>query len=259
MFPNPKRIRNLDRLLQAVLEEGQPLETALQDPACQKDAQLARLLREEAEIARRFQSHSAQIGSLPASVASGRQRLEAQIRSQRKDWKGVFTRSRLAWNTGMAVLVLLMLASAARIVGQGRHIMMVAMPGDLQYFLKIAVEQVNLDLAVSTEDELRVYLQIAHNRAMEFESLILEERFEFLPQTLAGFESALGRARALQNNISGELPADIQTSLADLEHTVNLQLVMLLYFAPPMAAELRPDIERVAWLNFGSHFGDSTP
>jgi len=249
----PKRVKNLDRLLSAVLDGSQSLESALQDPACQRDAELSRLLVEEVGLVRHIKAQSFSSIPLPQSVLAGRKRLEAQINRQRSDWGRVFDRSRLAWNAGLVVLVLLFALASTRIVWQGKRALMIAMPGDTVYFLKVANEQIRLDMASSPEDEIRLYLEFAQNRAIEFESLMLEERFNLLPQTLAGLESALGRAHSLQDQVSGDLPYDIQISMVRLEQTVERQIILLQYFGTPLASELRPEIERVAWLAFNNY------
>jgi hypothetical protein len=119
----------------------------------------------------------------------------------------------------------------------------------------VATEQVQLDLAASPEDRVRLHLKFAHTRAIEFESLIIEQRFDLLPQTLAGMQSALGRARLMQNQIQGELPADIHESALSLEKTVHSQLVMMQFYAAPLPATLDAEMERVAWLASSQNYG----
>lgn len=259
MFTDQKRIRNLDRLLTAILEEGQTLERALQDPDCQKDADLAQRLREDVDTIHRLQALRTRLAPLPASVRAGRQRLVALISSQQTGWRSAFWWMHLDWSAGVALVVFLLFAATAQIIGQSRHAITIAMPGDSIYFLKIASEQVRLDLARSPEDRIRLHLTFAKNRSIEFESMILEERYDLLPQTLAGLESALGRARFLRNQVDSEMPVDIQDSLAELEKTVGLQIVMLQYFSAPLPAGLRLELERMAWVAFSDQYGVSYP
>ena len=256
---NRKRTKNLDRLLTAVLETGLPLESALQDEACRKDAQLERLLREDVETARRLQTHSVRMDVSPEAIRNGRRRLEAQIRSQRADWRGVFWLKRLDWGVSIALTIILLFAGTAQLIGQFRHAISIAMPGDRLYFIKMAEEQARLDLAGSPEERLRLHLDFVRHRAIEFESLVLEEQFALLPQVMAGMESALGRAHLIENQMGGEIPAELQNSLAEMEQMVRRQVAFVRFYTEPLPASLQADMERVAWLAFDGRYADSTP
>jgi hypothetical protein len=248
MWIDHKKTQDLERLLEAILKEGVPLQTALQDPACQKDAHLAQQLEEETNAAQQLRSYRAGLSPLPDSLRTGRAHLETRIRQQRTSWRGVFWLERLDWNLGSVLVVLLLLAAITQLVIQTQHALSIAMPGDRLYVAKIAGEQIQLDLANSPEEQIRLHLDFAQRRVIEVESLIVEERFDLLPNTLAGLASALGRAKALRNQVSGELPADIQEQMARLEGNLLRQLALLQFYATAVPARLRPVMEHVAWL-----------
>jgi hypothetical protein len=137
---------------------------------------------------------------------------------------------------GLLAFVVLTVGNLARLSSRS------ALPGDPFYLLKQAIEQVNLALTTNRLGEARLYVEYAQRRSAEIDSLIFEERYEYIPATTADLERKVTRARALM--ASSRDGAQIEALKAELAETLALQNLVLGALVNSLPANARPGIEQ---------------
>jgi len=132
----------------------------------------------------------------PGFVESSRRRLSIRIRQEigsegllLKKWKALVAWfSRPKRFTLQFILVLILLTGLA-IGGSGVVVATrSAIPGDVLYPMKIAMENTQVYLTPGSVGEARLYIEFAQNRLVEVQTLILKEKYQYIPETESEFE-----------------------------------------------------------------------
>jgi hypothetical protein len=113
-----------------------------------------------------------------------------------------------------------------------------SIPGDPLYTTKLAIEEARLTLPSTEIGHIRLEIRYAERRTAEIQQLVLEERYEYIPQTIARFNAQVEEVVGELNQMASTHPAATLLLTSSLEEVVEDQIVMLTVMAvnaPPEA------------------------
>jgi len=141
----------------------------------------------------------------PGFVESSRRRLFARIQqevaSQRplaKKWIALLawlSRSKRLTLQFILVLILItgLLIGASGVIVASQS----AIPGDVLYPMKIAMENTQLVLTPGSVGDARLYIEFAQHRLLEVQTLVLKGRYQYILETVSEFERQVALATQL--------------------------------------------------------------
>ena len=246
---------NLEKIVQSCLD-------SLQDGQGTIDTILARYPGLESELRPRLESavwlssHRDAFNPRPGFVRASRSRLVAQIQEEMKTapapavplsvntfwrfWQNLF-RSRDVFQ--LAVVLVLVIAfitvsSGVALAAQS------ALPGEPFYSVKISLENVQIAVTPSQNKVAQLRIAFAQKRLVEMQSLILEGRYEYVPQTVANFELQVDQAVKLMNTVTDQNPDKGRELALQLQQTLTEQSTVLQVLAGVVPQETKPEVER---------------
>ncbi len=211
------------------------------------DAELRPLL----ETALWMQARTESLEARPGYLAAGRRRLVEQIGAERRrpafGW-----RQELAWLfqnklSAVTLTILLGLAlfftfSAGRSVALGAA---VALPGEVLYPLKPAMEELLLALSLTDEGDAQLYIEFSARRLDEIGQLVLEGKTDGAKDAVRRFEWQIVPALQLANKIAHKDPRKATELIGLIDRTLTNQtlgLSVLSGLAP--TPEMRSDVRQ---------------
>jgi hypothetical protein len=208
--------------LQTILVDRISLKSALQ-----AYPDLADELRPRLEAVLWLKETQAHLALRPGFAASGRRRLVEQIKHSpggRRGWllqpawqrRHVSPLQRTVLSMAM-VLVLLANATAVKAAAQ------VSYPGDAFYLVKRVEERLQLTVSPMGVRSLELHLAFALRRTVELETLILEGKTEYMPQTVADFERQVEQAANLLARLDPEEKSQSDLLVMELERSLANQ------------------------------------
>jgi hypothetical protein len=156
--------------------------------------------------------HAMALPAMPAEKKlAGERRIRAHIRSQavgRAPSRG--RRLRPAFAMVSIALVLALLGSVSGIAYAAEA----SLPGDVLYPVKQVIEQTQLSLSQTAEDEAKLLVRFSEERLREAEQLSAKGRPEGLPVALEGYGRAVGRLMELADQLPEQNSGEALQTLA---------------------------------------------
>jgi len=154
----------------------------------------------------------------PGFIASSRSYLERRYSTIQPHgfWQRLFIYhrpQRWVFNIAAPIILIILLALVANSLGLAAQL---SNPGDLLYSTKIIIEDTRLAVTFRQEERARLSIQSSRERMAEFVELVLEGKYELLPQaalrmegemvaTLQILQDSLPEARAQEQSMTNEL------------------------------------------------------
>lgn len=246
---------NIENILQSCLD-------SLRDGQGTIDTILARYPGLEGELRPRLESaiwlssHQDVFDARPGFVRASRSRLVAQIQEEmRADptpavplststfwrfWQNLF-RSRDVFQLAVVlvlVIAFITMSSGVALAAQS------AMPGEPFYSVKITLENAQIAVTPSNNKVAQLRIAFAQKRLVEMQSLILEGRYEYVPQTVANFELQVDQAVKLMNSVTNQNPDRGKELARQLQQTLTEQSTVLQVLSGVVPQETKPEVER---------------
>lgn len=246
---------NIEKIVQSCLD-------LLQDGQGTIDTILARYpgledeLRPRLESAIWLSSRRDAFNPRPGFVRASRSRLVAQIQEEMKAapppavplsgntfwrfWQNLF-RSRDVFQLAVVlvlVVTFITVSSGVALAAQS------ALPGEPFYSVKITLENVQIAVTPSNSKDAQLRIAFAQKRLVEMQSLILEGRYEYVPQTVANFELQVDQAVKLMNEVTNQNPDRGKELARQLQQTLAEQSTVLQVLAGVVPQETKPEVER---------------
>lgn len=180
-----------------------------------------------------------ELPAMPARArAEGERRLRAHIRSAApRSAPSPVRRLRPAFALASVALVVLLLGSVSGIAYAAES----SLPGDSLYPVKQVIEQVQLDLSLTPEDEAELLVRLSGERLREAEQLSARGRTRDLPAALDGYNRAMQRLLGLAGQLPGQDGGESLQAIADqLGH--QAEVLTRIQASAPQAAQ--PGLER---------------
>lgn len=150
----------------------------------------------------------------PGFVAESRQRLMARIAVEKSSnraqapparafgwWDALvslFSQKRFAYRFALATLLLVFLVVSTSGVAAAAQW---TIPGDTLYPVKTSIEQAQLALTFSEAHRAQLYITFSGRRLVEIQSLVIENRFEYLHSAINQFDSQEKEATRLLRDL----------------------------------------------------------
>jgi hypothetical protein len=119
------------------------------------------------------------------------------------------------------------------------------MPGDFSYPLKTAIEDLAVLGSPTAAGDARLHIQYAHRRVLEAQALVLEGRYDDIPETVADFSRHVDRAVASVHRLARQDRPQAYRLALELERVLSQQTSMVVLLAGFTPESARPDFERV--------------
>ena len=226
-----KREHAFQDCLDQLQEPGQSLEGVLESYPEQAGS-----LRPNLETARWLVERRPQLQPRPGFVSASQARLLGRLaeesgRTPRSKLRGSLLSLRYpsTWRRYAPRLALVYLLLVILLLSAGRvsTASLYWLPGDLAYPLKIGLEEAALFVTPSAAGDARLHTQYAHRRLMEAQALVLENRFEQIPRTVANLSSHVDRAVVSVERVARRDRGQAQGLALDLERALSNQDLMV--------------------------------
>jgi hypothetical protein len=226
--------QDIDRIVQSCLQamrvDGESLDSVIA-----RYPDLEASIRPPLEAALWLDRVKYSLDPTPEFVSGARQRLLAQIQRGNvtaapskqfslRDFFADLARPQLALQFAFALLLFVFLVvGAGSIALASRN----ALPGDSLYNVKLIQEQVRLALAFTEIEDARLHAQFAQERLVEIQTLVLQERFEYLDQAVAGYEREVARAIELTRELAIEDASQAVALASQMDEMLSNQEMVL--------------------------------
>ena len=224
------------------------------DAALDQYPQYAAAMRSDLEAARWLHEHQGDFapraGFVPASRPRLLDRIEADspvTSSNRLRWSFTSLRYPSTWRRYAPRMALAYLLLVAILLTAGRvsRASLNWMPGDFVYPLKTAIEELAVLVTPTAAGDARLHIQFAHRRVLEAQALVLEGRYEQIPETVADFSRHVDEAVRSVHRLARRDRTQAYRLALDLERVLNRQTSMVVLLAGFTPESARPDFERV--------------
>jgi hypothetical protein len=172
-------------------------------------------IRPRLETAIWLNDHKNSLDPRPGFISASRDRLISEIRQEIANPNtleieaelGVWTRVRAyfidywryAPQLALAVLLLaIVLYGGSRITNNVQE----ALPGDKTYTMKIVIEDSELDSSADPVSHTRLHTEFAQTRVQDAQELVVEGKFEYLPETMYRYEYHVDEAINSLNQVA---------------------------------------------------------
>ena len=150
-------------------------------------------------------------------------------------------RPRLAFQFAVALLLLAFLvAGSSRAVFAARN----ALPGDRLYGVKIAQERVQVLVTLSSAGDARLHTRFAQRRLLELEELVLENRYEYVEDTVEAYEVQVNAALANLREVASQDPEQVEQIGSQLQAVLRGQTTVLAILSESVPDDTRSQLER---------------
>jgi hypothetical protein len=228
--------------LKAILEDGLSVEQALS-----RFPDIANDLRSELDAALWLHQQRQALSAYNWEIGLSRRRLENRLLLQRPDWHAYWRRLNILQRGLQIVVLLLLLITLAQFNNKVAYASETSIPGDPFYPLKLAREQAQLALTFGQAKEARVLLEIARQRSIELESLVLEGRYEDIGVVSNQVDRSFELAQEKIEDVSAT--QDSQALEQELRDTLELQQAVISALAGMVPPEARAQL--IPLLNVG--------
>lgn len=256
--------RNLDELEQVFdlcLEQIKSGQTSLDSALAQHPGQAAEL-RPRLEAALWLDERKESLDPTPEFIAASRKHLISQIKSEPLPqpvankapaeslllqwWRqivpqGLGARRRYAFQLAIIVIFLFTTVFGGRQVAFASQD---AIPGDPLYPVKITLERVEMVATLDLAEEIRLHAEFARTRLIEAQELVLEGRFDYIPDTLARFGEHVDQAVSKLETLAMRDAGIALTMTAYLHGSLSDQIVVLDALMGVLPLALQPEITR---------------
>ena len=148
---------------------------------------------------------------------------------------------RLAVQFAVALLLLVFLvAGSSRAVLAARN----ALPGDTLYGVKIAQERVQVLVTLSSAGDARLHTRFAQRRLLELEELVLENRYEYVEDTVEAYEVQVNAALANLREVASQDPEQVEQIGSQLQAVLRGQTTVLAILSESVPDDTRSQLER---------------
>jgi hypothetical protein len=249
----PDRRKNREQAFQDCLDqlqqEGRSLEAALQQYPQHSEA-----IRPDLQTARWLQERRPELQPRPGFVSASRRRLMAQIETQgaaarssrlRESFASLRYPSIRRQYIQRLALVYMLLVTLLLNAGRVSTASLSWLPGDFGYPVKLAMEGMAVLATPGAAGDAHLHIQFAHRRLMEVQALVLENRFEQIPATVANFGRHVDGAVHSVDRVARQDQAQAHDLALDLQRVLSKQtplVVLLSGFTPENA---RADFQHV--------------
>ena len=120
-----------------------------------------------------------------------------------------------------------------------------ALPGDNLYRVKLGLEQGRLALTFGPEQRAAFHTELAQQRLIEIQSLILEGNLEPLEGAVQGFERQLSRTLNAIQVVAVRNPEEARRRASDLRDTLSRQPMLMSVLAAMLPTEYQPLFQRL--------------
>lgn len=186
----------------------------------------------------------------PEFVSASRRRLMTQIRQGEVAaapppslWERILQlgRPRLAFQFAMALLVLFFL-----VFGSGRAVLAAqyAIPGDTLYGVKIAQERVQILISITDAGDARLYTRFAQRRLLEIQELILENRYEYISDTVEAYQVQVNRAIRSLERVAEQNPSVALEIATEMQQALEGQTAVLALLSETVPGEAGVSVQR---------------
>lgn len=248
---------NIEVVLQTCLELIQSGQETI-DSVVQRYPDQAEELRLELEASIWLQSRRKAIAPAPEFIADSRRRLLTKIEkietsrpagvpsppfsSLAKTIQSLFAQKRFAYQFVLSILLVALLVISSTGVAFASQW---AIPGDPLYPVKITLENTQVALSFSDMRRAELYIKHAGNRMVEIQNLVLENRFEYLHDTVSQFEIHVVMATRLLESAGEANAPRVQELAGQLQQLLKEQLAILPVLAQAIPQSSQDEITRL--------------
>jgi hypothetical protein len=210
-------------------------------------------LRPDLEAALWLDGFKSPLDPRPGFVAASRNRLVSQIQQEMGTQEATTTAGWFAvlWGTffgrkrSLLQLALVVLLLACVVIG-GAGVSVraqYALPGDNTYAVKLVVEQAELAVTTDPGERAQLHTEFAQNRLDEAQELVMEGRYEFVPDTIGRYEYHVNQAVRSLNQLSRTDRAKAQVLAESLSDTLEVHTASLSVMIAVVPVQYQPDLE----------------
>lgn len=215
--------------------------------------EIANELRLDLEAALWLDGFKSPIDPRPGFVAASRNHLVSQIQQEivAQDtaitagwfaglWGAFFGSKRSLLQLALVVLLLAcVVIGGAGVSVRAKY----ALPGDNSYPVKLVAEQVELAATTDPAERAQLHSEFAQNRLDEAQELVMEGRYEFVPDTIGRYEYHINQAVRSLNQLSRTDRAKAQVLAESLSNTLEVHTASLSVMIAVVPAQYQPDLE----------------
>jgi hypothetical protein len=244
-----KNQKDVNEILQSCLEAVQNGEETVSS-AVARYPDLEQELRPQLEAAYWLIKNKEAFNPRPEFIAASRHRLMREIRQGSavaeptplaSFWQAIFSpgRAQVALRLALALLLLVVF-----VFGSSRAVLAAqyTIPGDRLYPVKIAGEKVQVLVTFSDAGDARLYTRFAQRRLLEIQELVLENRFEYVKDTVEAYDRNVGNAVDALRRVAAKNSAAALQIAGQLEEVLKGQNAVLDILAKSVPSEIRSQI-----------------
>jgi hypothetical protein len=249
----PDRRKNREQAFQDCLdqlqEDGRSLEAALE-----QYPQHSKALRPDLETACWLQQRSPELQPRSGFVGASRHRLLARIEAQgeaarptrlRESFASLRYPSTRRQFIQRLALIYMLLVTLFLNAGRVSTASLNWLPGDFVYPVKLAMEGIALLATPGAAGDARLHIQFAHRRLMEAQALVLENRFDQIPATVANFGRHVDGAVRAVDRVAGQDKGQAHDLALDLQRVLSKQTPMVILLSGFTPEDARADFQHV--------------
>jgi hypothetical protein len=246
-----KNHKDINEILQSCLEAVQSGEETV-GSVLARYPDLEQDLRPQLEAAYWLFKNKAAFNPRPEFIAASRRRLMREIKQgglapepvrRASFWQLLLRpgRAQLVLRVALALILLVVFVfGSSRVVLAAQY----TIPGDNLYPVKIAGERAQVLLTFSDAGDARLYTRFAQKRLLEIQELILENRFEYVKDTVEAYDRNVDNAvQALRRVATKNSQAALQIA-GQLEQVLKGQNAVLEILAKSVPSEIRAELVR---------------
>ena len=217
------------------------------ESALDRFADEAEGLRPLLEAAVWMQAHGDLFAPDQRRLRASKRRLVSRIKEEQAarastNWQtrlaSLFRRNTFAFQAAITIVLVLALAFGSFGVAQASQ---GTIPGDSLYGLKLTLEDAELTLSLSPLQDARLHIKFIGRRAVEIQSLVMENRLEFLNQAVARYQNQIDQALQSLKAAAQRLPAQSAQLASELQATLISQTPLFSILAETVPADFRAD------------------
>lgn len=246
-----KNHKDTNEILQSCLEAVQSGEETVSSVLA-RYPDLEQELRPQLEAAYWLIQNKEAFNPRPEFISASRRRLLREISHgsvvaepapQVSFWDAILNlgRARVALQLALALLlVVFFLFGSSRVVLAARY----TIPGDRLYPVKIAGERGQLLVTFSDAGDARLYTRFAQRRLLEIQELVLENRFEYVKDTVGAYDRNVDNAVESLRRVAAKNSETALQIAGQLEGVLKGQNAVLDILAKSVPSEIKAQITR---------------
>lgn len=247
---------DIEQALESCLEQIKSGHESI-DSALTKYPDYAQELRPQLETALWLGEHKASLDPRPGFVSASRSRLISKIQEEIKNpiaqenvpeldlWMRIQTLlidyRRHALHLAFSVIMLVILVYGGnRITNNVQN----AIPGDKEYTEKIVLEEAELESNSDPVEQTRLHTEFAQTRLVETHDLVMEGRYDYIPETIDRFEYHVDEAIKSLNQLARQDVNQTEVLGATLHNVLVNQTPSLIVIEAVVPQRYKLEIER---------------